>query len=382
MINYKGILGREDEEKQYYEGGAHFKYSQLVKVLEELLKESSIVENSKEKETIIHSQRIFKPKLKMKGLNIEKNNFANLKLNSIKKINFDESQKSTLGNIRAQNPVKFKFNDKSRSCDSNRLKIIKEENKNNDSEKKYKEKITSLSTIKKHTLLQLKSNSIYNNLQDQKQSKILHNLLMNNTNFHSNLNTNFNSIINNSNNNYIYKNYDTIANDSKRYFSNSNKKYYRHINVNPELPKIDSMYYNYRCSTNRKQNFSTSTSVYKKVNQSIKVDMSSHKSGISKLKNEFGDNAKDRENFILSNGLLLRKNERGLKINMENSSKKENDKPKNYNLFLKDNSKINCNNNKNKIEKNQIQGNLYIRNIKPVARPVLTDNNISNHGKK
>ena len=29
MYNYKGIFYKEEKEKKYYEGGAHFKYSEL-----------------------------------------------------------------------------------------------------------------------------------------------------------------------------------------------------------------------------------------------------------------------------------------------------------------------------------------------------------------
>ena len=33
MENYKGIFYNDEKEKKYYEGGAHFKYSDLVKKL-------------------------------------------------------------------------------------------------------------------------------------------------------------------------------------------------------------------------------------------------------------------------------------------------------------------------------------------------------------
>ena len=38
MEDYKGIYYNDDEEQPYYEGGAHFKYSELYKILEELSK--------------------------------------------------------------------------------------------------------------------------------------------------------------------------------------------------------------------------------------------------------------------------------------------------------------------------------------------------------
>ena len=38
MEEYKGIYYNDDKEQQYYEGGAHFKYKELYKILEELSK--------------------------------------------------------------------------------------------------------------------------------------------------------------------------------------------------------------------------------------------------------------------------------------------------------------------------------------------------------
>jgi hypothetical protein len=41
MINYKGIFYHKEKEKHYYEGGAHFKYSDLVDRMNQLIKEKS-----------------------------------------------------------------------------------------------------------------------------------------------------------------------------------------------------------------------------------------------------------------------------------------------------------------------------------------------------
>ena len=38
MEDYKGIYYNDDIEQKYYEGGAHFKYKDLYKILEELSK--------------------------------------------------------------------------------------------------------------------------------------------------------------------------------------------------------------------------------------------------------------------------------------------------------------------------------------------------------
>ena len=40
MEEYKGIYYNDEEEQQFYEGGAHFKYNELYKILEELAKKA------------------------------------------------------------------------------------------------------------------------------------------------------------------------------------------------------------------------------------------------------------------------------------------------------------------------------------------------------
>ena len=42
MNNYKGIFYNQETEKKYYEGGAHFKYSDLVRELEKLIEENQM----------------------------------------------------------------------------------------------------------------------------------------------------------------------------------------------------------------------------------------------------------------------------------------------------------------------------------------------------
>ena len=54
MEEYKGIYYNDDEEQQYYEGGAHFKYSELYKILQDLSKKL----NSKKIPKILKHVRI------------------------------------------------------------------------------------------------------------------------------------------------------------------------------------------------------------------------------------------------------------------------------------------------------------------------------------
>ena len=84
MYNYKGIFYCDEKEKQYYEGGAHFKYSDLVHVLNKLIKErnkETEINSSKDsKENIIifsNQNNIFREGRKM-------NNQKKLNLNFLK----------------------------------------------------------------------------------------------------------------------------------------------------------------------------------------------------------------------------------------------------------------------------------------------------------
>ena len=61
MDEYKGIYYGEDSDRKYFEGGAHFKYLHLYKVLDKLSKEQK--------------------KLELQSKSYEKKNMANLLLN-------------------------------------------------------------------------------------------------------------------------------------------------------------------------------------------------------------------------------------------------------------------------------------------------------------
>ena len=61
MDEYKGIYYGEDSDRKYFEGGAHFKYLHLYKILDKLSKEQK--------------------KLESQSKSYEKKNMANLLLN-------------------------------------------------------------------------------------------------------------------------------------------------------------------------------------------------------------------------------------------------------------------------------------------------------------
>jgi len=67
MLNYKGMFYKEEKEKKFYEGGAHFKYSSLVRALLELqnqMKSSSetINSNSEKNDSVFETNNIYRIK--------------------------------------------------------------------------------------------------------------------------------------------------------------------------------------------------------------------------------------------------------------------------------------------------------------------------------
>jgi len=68
MENYKGIFYNDHEEKKYYEGGAHFKYSDLVRELNKLIQEPK---KNLSKNLLVNSNS------QKQGIVIRKNNILN-----------------------------------------------------------------------------------------------------------------------------------------------------------------------------------------------------------------------------------------------------------------------------------------------------------------
>ena len=73
MADYKGIYYQDDSKQRFFEGGAHFKYIHLYKVLQKL--------SSSQKEKLKREQLVNKREIKKK----EKNQKSNLSI--AKKIN-------------------------------------------------------------------------------------------------------------------------------------------------------------------------------------------------------------------------------------------------------------------------------------------------------
>lgn len=77
MADYKGFYYGGDDDQNFYEGGAHFKYYQLYKALENLYKEQ---------QTKIRNEELLAKRQLKKSKNIKKENNENSK-NNIKSNN-------------------------------------------------------------------------------------------------------------------------------------------------------------------------------------------------------------------------------------------------------------------------------------------------------
>ena len=65
MLNYKGMFYKEEKEKKFYEGGAHFKYSLLVRALLELQNQmqsssETINSNSEKNDSVFETNNIYR----------------------------------------------------------------------------------------------------------------------------------------------------------------------------------------------------------------------------------------------------------------------------------------------------------------------------------
>lgn len=99
MEDYKGIYYNDDEEQSYYEGGAHFKYSELYKILEELSKKL----NSKKIPKILKKVRL------NFLISIFQNNNANNKTRNVKN-NISQSKTNNDSNFTHNNDINIYLN--------------------------------------------------------------------------------------------------------------------------------------------------------------------------------------------------------------------------------------------------------------------------------
>ena len=275
MNNYKGVFYNQQNEKKYYEGGAHFKYSDLVRELQKIIEETQmnnkinyLVNSNSQKSAIKSEGNKFKEKIPKEN-NLEKlltlNNYKDIiiynnkniktKENSIskqmlKKINFLEliEQNSKLFPIKnsfyynkyfyCKNSIDDNFN-KNRT-----FKIINNINKTNNNIKM----VTNKKTININNKLPLIESSYFKKF-DNKNSLYL------NKDNKNNINLNMNYISN--------------VNKFKSNFQKENKIFTpkRNINIVSEKNSI----FSFKTLNKSKKKFDTIDTLRKRINNLGKI---------------------------------------------------------------------------------------------------------------
>jgi hypothetical protein len=165
MLNYKGMFYKEEKEKKYYEGGAHFKYSLLVRALLELqnqMKSNSetINSNSEKSDSVFDTNSIYRIKdndnISNKEVNI---NQYILTLNNRKDKTFhNKGSLSNEKNLREKDKKK-KFLD----LLNLNLKIFPIKNNSNSKRKNYMDSLDKNYRIKSIKQLGINNNNDNNN---------------------------------------------------------------------------------------------------------------------------------------------------------------------------------------------------------------------------
>jgi hypothetical protein len=261
MINYKGLFYKEDSKKPFYEGGAHFKYKDLVRALEALKAKKDEEENEKKHHSrnksinYIQDKDIFIPKNPISNLITIDNNYNNYN-------NYESPQKKRNNNNYIEQLLSL---DKLKLSKKRKLKLkdIKYDNKQNEA-------------------FLYTENNRYNN--NNNESKIRSNSL--DINLLNAKNDNINKILlsekkynNKNNNNNIIHNLKLLP--------NSNTKSFKNLSTITSLPKIESLYFN---------NISKKILVENNSNSNLATDATNKRNDYidpkTKMENEINKNLK------------------------------------------------------------------------------------------
>ena len=259
MINYKGLYDGKNKKLEFYEGGAHFKYSDLYERITELQKiispnrlkvESSNLDKDKDKIERVEIKKI------SKKINIKKPN----KINLDELLQINNNNKNNIFMIKKNKLNKNLFLNKKKTDDININNILINYKKNNDDndesntininikEKNFKDELIIKIKLKKlSNLKKLKSNRIKKNFNFKKNksnsslpkinSFYIKNLSKDINN--ENKNNNFSDIIDNGNASNINKdNFSNLCLSSNNLMenkelsnSNSNSNYKKKNNI-------------------------------------------------------------------------------------------------------------------------------------------------------
>ena len=259
MINYKGLFYKEDSKKPFYEGGAHFKYKDLVRALEALKAKKDEEENEKKH----HSRNKSINYIQDKDIFIPKNPISNLITIDNNHNNYESPPKKRNNNNYIEQLLSL---DKLKLSKKRKLKLkdIKYDNKQNEA-------------------FLYTENNRYNN-NNNNESKIRSNSL--DINLLNAKNDNINKILlsekkynNKNNNNNIIHNLKLLP--------NSNTKSFKNLSTITSLPKIESLYFN---------NISKKILVENNSNSNLATDATNKRNDYidpkTKMENEINKNLK------------------------------------------------------------------------------------------
>ena len=283
MENYKGFFFNKEKEKKYYEGGAHFKYTDLVNALNDLLKETNnnliintLINNNTQKDNLIISHKYIKSegnKYKNKSFKEKKINSNLLTLNNYKDdfkdiiINKTKPPLSKEKNINRQKIKKMKLfeslNDNYKISskynnynDYNSINLLDKSNKSKSIFRKNKNIINKtnnnlkliinknsfgknlplIESVYFNKLLNKNINELNYDINNKDIDKVKENILIKNKIFSSINNNNYGRSFfsfKSSDNNKNYKNYDTINIISRRRNYNFGKLF-KDLNMNKD----------------------------------------------------------------------------------------------------------------------------------------------------
>ena len=215
-MNYKGLFYNKDAKKNYYEGGAHFKYKDLYKALE-VLKAKREEEDSKKKYHIRNKSIDYLQEDEI-NLKTSVNNYYNYES---PKINKDKTnhieQLLSLDKIKTSKKRKLKLKEIKTDNNKNEPFLYTENNRYN---------IKNINNVNNDP--KIRSNSLDINILNEKNNYI-NKILMTDKEYSFKTNTN-----NIKNSNVL----------NLKLLQNSNPKSYKNLNTISSLPKIESLYFN------------------------------------------------------------------------------------------------------------------------------------------
>ena len=223
MINYKGLFYKEDSKKPNYEGGAHFKYKDLVRALEDLKIKKDEEENDKQYHSRNKLQDFFQEKDHLKSLqNKEKAKLATIDNNNYV---FDSPTKDNKNNNYYDQLLSI---DKIKLSQKRRIKL-KDINSN------FKPKENEENVL-------FTENNRYNSIdiQNKLRNKSLDVKLFNEKNNYKNKILLTEDKYNNNNKNLL----------NIKFLSNQNPKSSKNLSTITSLPKIESLYFNHISNKN------------------------------------------------------------------------------------------------------------------------------------